>query len=131
MPNRKTSVTERDYQKLLALRTSLRQFTHWSEEKARDAGLTPSQHQLLLAIRGHAGPGGPTVGDIAGHLLLRHHSAVGLIDRAEEAGLVKRKRDPDDRRVVHVSLTARGNRLLESLSADHLEEIRRLGFLPI
>lgn len=124
------AVTDQDYRELLALRTSLRQFLHWSEEKAHAAGLTPAQHQLLLAVRGHAAPEPPTIGELAGHLLLRHHSAVGLVDRAEEAGLVARRRDAEDRRVVRVVLTAKGERILGSLSADHLEEIRRLGFLP-
>src|SRR3954451_23035019 len=80
-----------DYRRLLSLRTGLRRFLRWSERQAQAAGLTPAQHQLLLAVRGHADHCGPTVGDVADHLLLRHHSAVGLIDRAEAAGLETRK----------------------------------------
>ncbi|HVV36697.1 MAG TPA: helix-turn-helix domain-containing protein [Acidimicrobiales bacterium] len=125
------SVTDQDYRNLLALRTALRQFLHWSEQRAQAAGLTPAQHQLLLAVRGHDGAAAPTIGDIAAHLLLRHHSAVGLVDRAEEAGLVVRRRDDDDRRIVRVALTAKGDRVLESLSADHLDEIRRLGLMRV
>jgi DNA-binding MarR family transcriptional regulator len=132
MPPRPTSsVTDQDYKDLLALRTALRQFLHWSEQRAQAAGLTPAQHQLLLAVRGHDGAAEPTIGDIAGHLLLRHHSAVGLIDRAEEAGLVVRRRDEDDRRIVRVALTPKGERILASLSAAHLDEVRRLGLLRI
>jgi DNA-binding MarR family transcriptional regulator len=119
-------VTDTDYRHLLAFRTELRRFLHWSEERARDAGLTPAQHQLLLAIRGHGGGEDPTIGDIASELLLRHHSAVGLVDRAAEAGLVRRHHDPDDQRVVRLRLTARGGRLLEALSEQHLDELRRL-----
>src|SRR5690349_1571259 len=74
-----------DYRRLLELRSGLRRFLRWSEQAAQSAGLTPAQHQLLLAVRGHDDPRGPTVGDVAEHLLLRHHSAVGLIDRAETA----------------------------------------------
>ena len=66
-----------DYEDLLSLRTGLRRFLRWSEQQAEAAGLTPAQHQLLLAVRGHADPRGPTVGEVADYLLLRHHSAVG------------------------------------------------------
>jgi len=89
--------------------------------------LTPAQHQLLLAIRGHPGTEPPTVGDVAEHLLLQHHSAVGLVDRAEDAGLVRRTSDAKDHRVVRLSLTPRGRKHLEVLSAEHLEELSRLG----
>lgn len=115
-----------DYQRLLRFRISLRRFLHWSEEQAERAGLTPAQHQLLLAIRGHAGPAGPTIGEAAGYLLLRHHSAVGLVDRAEKAGLVERLEDGGDRRIVRLRLTPLGARLLQQLTATHLEEIQRL-----
>lgn len=121
------TVSTAEYQGLLEVRTGLRRFLHWSEERAREAGLTPAQHQLLLAIRGHPEPGVPTIGDLADHLLLQHHSAVQLVDRAEAAGLLVRSRDPDDHRRVHVRLTEEGNRILESLSAQHLEELHRVG----
>jgi DNA-binding MarR family transcriptional regulator len=114
------------YARLLALRTGLRRFLHWSEQQAANAGLTPAQHQLLLAIRGHPDPRGPTIGDVAEYLLLRHHSAVGLVDRADSAGLVVRERDQDDHRVVRLHLTTDGCRRLEALSALHLQELERL-----
>ncbi|MGI8882577.1 MAG: MarR family winged helix-turn-helix transcriptional regulator [Jatrophihabitans sp.] len=114
------------YAKLLALRTGLRRFERWSEQQAREAGLTPAQHQLLLAIRGHSDARGPTIGEVADHLLLRHHSAVGLIDRAAAAGLVARTRNADDHRVVRLRLTKTGTARLEALSALHLEELARL-----
>lgn len=113
------------YARLLALRTGLRRFERWSEHQARAAGLTPAQHQLLLAIRGHGAPA-PTIGDVAGYLLLLHHSAVGLVDRAEAAGLVYRTRDPEDHRLVRLHLTPEGASRLERLSALHLEELERL-----
>jgi DNA-binding MarR family transcriptional regulator len=116
--------TDRDYEQLLALRDELRRFLHWSEDQARAAGLTPAQHQLLLAVRGHRGD--PTVGEIAAHLLLRHHSVVELIDRAQHAGLVRRLVDPDDHRVVRVRLTAAGESHLAALAAAHVEELGRL-----
>lgn len=115
-----------DYTRLLALRVGLRHFQRWSEQQARRAGLTPAQHQLLLAIRGHDDRRGPTVGEIADYLLLRHHSTVELIDRADAAGLVQRHRDPDDHRVVRLQLADAGAHRLEALSALHLEELDRL-----
>ena len=115
------------YARLLALRTGMRRYERWSEQQARAAGLTTAHHQLLLAIRGHGDARGPTVGEIADYLLLRHHSAVGLIDRAEAAGLIARTRDDADHRVVRLRLSADGARRLERLSTLHVEELRRLG----
>jgi DNA-binding MarR family transcriptional regulator len=115
-----------DYEDLLDLRTGLRRYLRWSEQQAAGAGLTPAQHQLLLVIRGHPDRRGPTVGEVADYLLLRHHSAVGLVDRADAAGLVKRARDPQDHRVVRLQLTAAGSKHLDSLSEAHREELERL-----
>ncbi len=112
-----------DYEQLLSFRTGLRRFLRWSEEEATAAGLTPAQHQLLLAIRGHAGAAGPTIGDVADALVLRHHSVVGLVDRAEAAGLVRRRVDRDDARVVRLALTPAGARRLAHLTNAHLEEL--------
>jgi DNA-binding MarR family transcriptional regulator len=115
-----------DYQTLLQLRTGLRRFLRWSEREAEAAGLTPAQHQLLLAIRGHPDPQGPTIGDVAAYLLLRHHSVVGLVDRAESSGLVVRGRDPANNSMVRLQLTAKGSQQLEALSELHLEELSHL-----
>ncbi len=116
-----------DYEDLLALRTGLRRFLRWSEQQAEGVGLTPAQQQLLLAIRGHPDRRGPTLGEAADYLLLRHHSAVGLVDRAVTAKLVKRVPDPHDHRIVRLQLTASGGKRLEALSEAHLEELGRLG----
>jgi len=115
---------DRDFERLLGVRDGLRRFLRWSEAQAKAAGITPAQHQLLLAIRGHRGA--PSVGDVSEHLLLRHHSAVELVDRAVAAGLVAREADRDDHRVVRLRLTAAGERCLHDLSATHLEELDRL-----
>jgi DNA-binding MarR family transcriptional regulator len=117
---------ENDYQTLLQLRTGLRRFLRWSEGQAEAAGLTPAQHQLLLAIKGHPDPQGPTIGDVAEYLLLRHHSAVGLVDRAESCGLVVRRRDSANHSMVRLQLTPEGSRKLEALSELHLEELSHL-----
>ena len=119
--------SDSDYQRLLAFRDQLRRFLHWSEQQAIDAGITPAQYQLLLAVRGHVG-GPPTIREVAEHLLVRHHSVVELIDRAELAGLVARHTDPDDHRVVRLRLTRRGSRRLATLAAAHLHELKRLEF---
>jgi DNA-binding MarR family transcriptional regulator len=118
--------TDEEYARLLELRTGLRRFLRWSEEQAAAEGLAPAQHQLLLAVRGHPHPLGPTIGDVAEHLLLRHHSAVGLVDRAAAAGLVERRPDPDRRSVVRLALTPDGASILERLSARHLAELAHL-----
>ena len=117
---------QRDYERLLAFRTGLRRFLRWSGQQAEAAGITPAQHQLLLAVRGHPDPRGPTIGEIAGYLLVRHHSAVELIDRAVAAGLVARQADSEDARTVRIALTADGKKRLERLAASHLEELDRL-----
>jgi DNA-binding MarR family transcriptional regulator len=119
-------LTGEDYENLLAFRTSLRRFLHWSQTQARAAGLTPAQHQLLLAIKGHPGPHSPTVGDLASYLLLRHHSAVELIDRAETAGFVQRWRDERDGRVTRVKLTPDAEARLTRLAYAHLDELKNL-----
>jgi DNA-binding MarR family transcriptional regulator len=118
--------TDSDYHRLLELRTGLRRFLRWSEERAQAAGLTPAHHQLMLAIRGHPDPRGPTVGDVAAYLLLRHHSVVGLADRAEAAGLVRREPDAGNASLVRLRLTERGAAQLEALSEQHLEELAHL-----
>lgn len=119
-------LTDGDFRQLLELRSGLRRFLRWSEEQASAAGLTAAQHQLLLAIRGHQHEDGPTIGEVAGYLLLRHHSAVGLVDRAIKAGLVVRQEDVNDRRVVRLHLTQLGTDILMLLTAAHFEELERL-----
>jgi DNA-binding MarR family transcriptional regulator len=123
---RRPDLTDGDYRRLLELRTRLRAFLRWSEDQARAAGLTAAQHQLLLAVRGHDDQRGPTIGQVADYLCVRHHSAVGLVDRADEAGLVRRVEDPDDLRVVRVTLSDAGRRALRALSELHIEELARL-----
>ncbi|MCA1831719.1 MAG: MarR family winged helix-turn-helix transcriptional regulator [Actinomycetota bacterium] len=121
-------LSERDYRRLLEVRTGLRRFIRWSEEEAAAHGISAAHHQLMLAVRGHPGDADPSIRDIAESLLLRHHSAVELIDRAAVAGLIKRVSDKDDRRITRITLTARGNRLLEQLTSRHMEELAR--FVP-
>jgi DNA-binding MarR family transcriptional regulator len=118
------SLTADDYRRLLEFRDGLRSFQRWSEDQARSADLTPAQHQLLLAIRGHGDP--PRIRDVADHLLLRHHSVVELVDRASDGGLVERIGDDADQRLTRLQLTPEGARRLELLAAAHIEELSRL-----
>jgi DNA-binding MarR family transcriptional regulator len=122
-----TTTGEPDYAALLAFRTALRRFQRWSEIQAEAAGLTAAQHQLLLAVKGHDDPRGPTIGEIADYLLLRHHSTVELVNRAQAAGLVVRVRDAVDGRVVRVQLTGQGETALAMLTQLHLDELHQLG----
>jgi len=120
-------VSAADYHRLLELRTGIRRFLKWSADRARESGLTPAQHQLMLCVKGHQETAGPTVSDVADYLQLRHHSTVELIDRAEEAALIRRMPDVADARLVRVQLTETGHKRLDELSSQHLHELERLG----
>ena len=119
-------LADTDYERLLRFRTELRRFVRWTEDNATNAGLTPAQHQLLLAIRGHKGDVPPSIKDVSFYLLDRQHSVSELAARAQAAGLVRRVPDAIDHRVVRLQLTAKGERKLEALTTMHLEEIERL-----
>jgi DNA-binding MarR family transcriptional regulator len=123
---REQPLSDDDYRALAAFRAGLRRFLHFSEEAARAAGLTPQQHQLLVAVRGHSGPEPPTIGEVADALQIKHHSAVGLIDRMTEAGYVQRAASTVDSRRVHVLITPAGEEVLHSLTAAHRLEYRQL-----
>ena len=120
-----------DYQALGQFRYQIRRFLHFSEAAARNEGLEPQQHQLLLAIKALDKEDGPTVGDLAEYLMVRHHSAVGLVDRLAERNLVERVRGQEDRRQVRVRLTGDGENKLRRLSAMHREELRSSGPLLV
>ena len=120
-----------EYLALGQFRHQIRRFLHFSEQAAKDEGLEPQQHQLLLAIRASDDPQGPTIGQLADLLLVRHHSAVGLIDRLAERGLARRAKDAGDNRQVRVRLTAQGAAKLQRLSSVHRDELRRTGPLLV
>jgi DNA-binding MarR family transcriptional regulator len=123
-------VTERDladadYLALASFRRSIREFLSFSESAARENGLTPQQHQAILAIRGLSEDGEMSIGSLAGHLMVQHHSAVELVDRLAQAELIERAVDAGDRRRVNVRLTGKAHQMLERLSRVHLIELRR------
>lgn len=114
-----------NYAALARFRLELRAFLHFSERAAHAAGIEPQQHQLLLALKGLAGPEAPpTVGNIATWLAIQHHSAVELVDRAVARGLVRREQDAEDRRRVLVHLTHAGDALLNRLSQLNQQELQ-------
>jgi DNA-binding MarR family transcriptional regulator len=119
------TLTDEDYRVLADFRQALRRFLAFSEARAAQVGLTPQQHQALLAIRA-AEPGRATVGHLAEWLMLKPHSATGLVDRLEGVGLIERRVSPEDRRQAQVVLTAKAEALLAQLSLTHREELRRL-----
>lgn len=119
-------VTKRDYEVLARFRAALRRFLRFSEDAARAAGLTPQQHQLLLAVQGMPGRDWATMRELAEVLQIQHHSVVGLVDRLERAGLVVRQGHAADHRVVEVHLTPQGLHRLAALTAVHRAELRRM-----
>src|SRR5690242_17819017 len=112
-----------DYERLAEFRYLLREFLIFSEQAANRAGLTAQQHQALLAIKGFGAAQPLTVGELAGRLGIKHHSAVGLVDRLLAKSLVRRQTGARDRRQVLIRLTARAERLLARLSATHRAEL--------
>lgn len=120
-------MTEEQWRTLLSLRVAFKRYLDWSEGQAASVGLTAAQHQLLIVIRAQRGREGPTISDVARDLFIRHHSAIGLVERAVATGLVERYRDGADQRLVRVALTAIGQERVNALAPAHLEELRRLG----
>lgn len=118
-----SSVTEAEILNLAELRAGLRRYLAWAEEQARQNDTTPAQFQLCLAVHAHPSLDGPTVSELADALQLRHHSVVGLIDRAEAAGTVRRVRDLEHASRVKVQLTALGGERLAVLAALHVREL--------
>ena len=118
--------SQEDYEALSDFRYSIRCFLEFSENAAREAGLTPHQHQALLAVKGFPPGTAVTIGDLAERLRIRHNSAVELVDRLAEAGLLLRSADALDNRRVLLHLSEMADGILSDLSAVHLDELSRL-----
>ena len=116
-----------EYALLAAFRYALRGFMHFSESAAKGVGLNAQQYQAMLAVRGYPEGRPVTINDLAQQLLIRHNTAVGLVDRLDKQGLIARRPSPVDRRQVYLRLTAKGERMLERLASVHREELRRIG----
>jgi len=117
-------ISAREYRALAELRYQIRRFLNFSEAIARAAAVEPQQHQLLLAIRGLPQSQRPTIRAIAERLQIQHNSAVELVQRSVERGLVDRRTGPEDRREASLHLTPRGARLLRRLTVGHRDELR-------
>jgi DNA-binding MarR family transcriptional regulator len=123
VPKRRLPVTKRQYEALANFRYRMRQFLRYSEEITRRHGLTPLQYQLLLQVKGYPGREWATISELAERLQAKHHGVVSLITRCQRAGLVKRAQSEEDRRTVHVRLTAKGEAALSRLAELHRDEL--------
>jgi DNA-binding MarR family transcriptional regulator len=121
------NLSKAEYEMLAAFRFALRQFLRFSEEAAHEAGVTPQQHQALLAIKGYPGREEVTLGELAERLQIQHHSAVGLVDRLVAESLVSRKAGELDRRQVYIRLTTGGEKILAKLTEIHRAQLSRIG----
>ena len=121
------SVSDSEYAALAEFRRRIREFLRGSDGAAESKGLEPQQYQMLLAIRGLPHGTIATIRELANRLLLRHHSAVGLIDRLEAHGYVRRNRGGRDQRQVCVTLLPKGRRALERVVNERLHELRGSG----
>src|SRR5262245_29519147 len=121
------TTTQPDFKAMAELRYQIRRFLRFSETAARQAGIEPQQHQLLLAVRGLPDVLKPTIGVLAERMQLQHHSTVELIDRLVERGFLFRLRSTDDKRQVLVKLTHDGEEFLKRLSLHHLQELQSAG----
>ena len=120
------SVILKTYQELAEFRYQILSYLKRADECARSAGLEPHQYLLLLALRGLPTGREPSIQVLAERMQVRHHSAVGMIDRMERRGFVRRERAKDDRRRVLVRLTARGNGVLAKVAKERLSDLRTM-----
>lgn len=118
-----TPLDATDYQSLGEFRRAIRDFLAFSEESAREQGVTAQQHQALLAIRAHVGPEPMSIGELADSLLIKNHSAVGMVARLVERGLVQRRPSESDRRRVLLTLEPRGEETLQRISHNNLRKL--------
>ena len=120
-------IVKAHYVSLAAMRQALRSFLHFSQSAAREAGLTVQQHQALLVLKGFPGRDYAFIAELAERLQVRHHSAVGLVDRLVRRQLLRRRPSSTDRRRVELHLTKEGQKVIECLAGIHLRELRLFG----
>ncbi len=120
-------ITNTDYRSLAAFRFEIRKFLAFSEKAARSVGIEPQQHQLLLAVRGLSADTRPTIRSVAERLCVKHHTAVALVDKLEQRGLLTRERGSEDKREVLLRLTVEGEAMLRELSELHRDQLRTVG----
>lgn len=120
------AISKAEFEAIAEFRYAIRKFLRFSEQAARKEGITPQQHQLMLAIKGFPGRDVATVTELAERLQMRQHSMVGLIDRTEVQGLVRREPGTTDRRHVFIRITAAGEGMLQRLAIQHRRELRSM-----
>jgi DNA-binding MarR family transcriptional regulator len=120
-------LTPAQYRDLAEFRRQIRKFLHFSEATAREQGIEPQQHQLLLAVQGLPDGVKPTIRELASRMFIQHHSAVELVNRLEQTGAIAREAGPDDRREVWVRLTVSGRAILRKLALAHRTELEGSG----
>ena len=120
-------LTREQYRELAEFRRQIRRFLHFSEITAKEHGVEPQQHQLLLAVHGLPEDVKPTIGEIASRLFIRHHSAVELVNRLERTGAIARHPGTDDKREVLIRLAPAGRAILRKLALAHRDELERTG----
>jgi DNA-binding MarR family transcriptional regulator len=123
VPNKRAPVTKRQFEALANFRYRMRQFLRYSEQITRKHGMTPLQYQLLLQVKGYPGREWATISELAERLQSKHHGVVALITRCQRLGLVRRQPSEQDRRTVHVRLTAKGEAALSRLAELHRDEL--------
>ncbi len=124
---RGAALTKVEFERLASFRYALRRLARQTELEAREVGLSPQQYLLLLNIKGFPGRNWASITELAERLQIRHNAVIGLVNRAEERGLVTRQQDPEasDRRVVQVHITTDGEALLQQMAnALHNERER-------
>jgi DNA-binding MarR family transcriptional regulator len=120
-------LSKAEYEMLAAFRYTLRKFLNFSERSAATVGLTQQQYQALLSVRAHSGADLLTISELALQMLIKHHSAVGMVDRLEQLQLVRREHSAEDRRKVGIRLTRSGEQVFEKLATVNRAELRRIG----
>jgi len=120
-------LSKSEYQKLEEFRFRIRRFLRFSEDAARRTGVEPQQHQALLVIHSAQNGTAPTIGCVADRLMIKHQSAVGLLNRLTKLGLISRTHSVNDARQVLVALTRKGEQVLHGLSLAHRAELEQIG----
>ena len=120
-------LSRHQYRELAEFRRQIRRFLHFSETTAKEHGIEPQQHQLLLAVHGLPEDVKPTIREIASRLFIQHHSAVELVNRLEHTGAIARHPGVDDKREVLIRLTPAGRATLRKLALAHRDELERTG----
>ncbi|AEG92251.1 MarR family winged helix-turn-helix transcriptional regulator [Ramlibacter tataouinensis] len=125
-PKKTTPLDKAALERISTFRYQLRRFLRFSEDASRSAGITMLQYQVLLHTQGFAGREWASIGELADRLQAQPHGVVALVTRCEQAGLVRRLENKEDRRLVEVHLTAKGRRCLDRLAVQHQAQLGAL-----